>query len=107
MTKLRQQMMVEAIESLTGQVGALQTELYMRAAPRLAEINTALSRATLAANNDKDPKTARAAKQMLQEFFAVWEAARIAGSGIVIPTQRPEKFESPENHPEGWSSNPG
>lgn len=95
--KLPQELLTEANEALQQQVLGLETELYMRSAPRIAEVQTCLSRLTQAANNGNQQ-----AKQMLRGFFEAWEAARAASSNIVIPTERPAHFEAP-THPEGWS----
>lgn len=96
--KLPQEMLTEANEQLQQQIVLLRQELYMRAAPRIAEMQTALGAVTQAA--DKGDISAR---QLLHSFFETWRKAEAAASGIVIPTQRPTKFEEPTRK-EGWSA---
>lgn len=94
-----QELLTEALEQLQTENRGLKTELYMRAAPRVAEMQTALSAIAGAAE-----KGDQSAKTMLHSFFEVWRRVEAAASGIVIPTQRPLKFEEP--HEEAWSSRP-
>lgn len=95
--KLPQEMLTEALENLQQENHNLKSELYMRSAPRIAEMQTALTAITQAATNGD-----QTAKRLLAQFFSCLDAARAAASSIVIPTERPVKFEEP-THPEGWS----
>lgn len=102
MAMLPQELLTEANEAQQRQIEELRAELYMRAAARPSEMMTALG--ALAATAERGNQQA---KQLLSDFFATWERARAAASGIVVatPAVKPE-FEAP-THPEGWSSNPG
>ena len=88
--KLPQEMLADANELLQEEVQTLRKELWMRAAPRIAEMLTALGHVTSAAENgDKN------AKVLLHEFFTAWRRAEEAGTMIDLQAVKPDHFQPP------------